>query len=59
MAAESTRRLASNNLFVNLVVSLLTTKYRFSRIPLRHFISATKIRYLRNTDIRLLQHTVL
>ena len=47
MVAESKRRLATNrpNIFADVVVSLLTVKYRFPRLRFRHFISATKIRY--------------
>jgi len=37
----SKRRLATNNIFTNVVVSLLTAKYPFLRLRWRHFISAT------------------
>jgi len=41
---ESKHRLATNT-STNVVVSLLTTKYWFSRLRLCHFISSTKICY--------------
>ena len=47
MVAESKRRLETNNIFTNLVVSLPTAKYRFSQFRFRHFISETMIRYRR------------
>jgi len=47
MVAKSKHRLATNSIFTNVVVSLLTVKYQFSRLQSHHFISATKICYLR------------
>ena len=43
MVAESKRRLATINIFSDIVVSLLTAKNMFWRLRLCHFISATKI----------------
>jgi len=40
-------RLATNIIFTTVVVSLLTAKYWLSRLRLRLFLSATKVRYLR------------
>jgi len=44
MVAHIRPRLA-RNIFTAIVVSLLTVQFRFSQLRLRHFISATKIRY--------------
>jgi len=43
MVIESKGRLATNNIFTNVVVSLVTTECQFSQLRLRHFIFATKI----------------
>jgi len=45
MVAESKHRLTTNNNFINVVVSLLTAKYQFSRLRLHYFITSTKIHY--------------
>jgi len=45
MVAKIKPRLATNIIFTTVVVSLLTWKYQFTRLQLRHFISATEIRY--------------
>jgi len=55
MVAENKHSLATNNIFTNVVVSLLTSKYWFSPICLRHIRKQDPLL----TDIRLLQGTRL
>ena len=45
MVGEIKCRLATNIIFTAVIVSLLTIKYRISRLWPRHFISTTKINY--------------
>jgi len=45
MVAKIRLRLTTNITFTTVVVSLLTIKYWFSPLRLRHFISTNKIRY--------------
>jgi len=45
MVAEIKSTLATIIIFTTVMVSLLTWKYQFTWLRLRHFISATKIHY--------------